>query len=51
METLAAKKAFAAQALERNSLVFFDHDPVDRTPGDFVDLNGKRSSRATLVNP
>jgi methylmalonyl-CoA epimerase len=42
METLAAKKAFAAQALELNSLVFFDHDPVIHA-GRLVELNGKRS--------
>ena len=28
MDTLAAKKAFVAEAIEKNMLVFFEHDPA-----------------------
>jgi methylmalonyl-CoA epimerase len=41
METLAAKKAFAQDALTRDVLVFFEHDPLVPA-GRLVEREGKR---------
>ena len=41
MDTLAAKQRFAAEAIERRTLVFFEHDPVVQA-GYLVEANGKR---------
>jgi methylmalonyl-CoA epimerase len=41
MDTLAAKKAFLAEAVERNMLVFFEHDPA--VPAGYIrEEHGKR---------
>jgi methylmalonyl-CoA epimerase len=41
MDTLAAKKAFLAEAIERNMLVFFEHDPA--VPAGYIrEEHGKR---------
>ncbi|PYR61696.1 MAG: methylmalonyl-CoA epimerase [Acidobacteria bacterium] len=42
MDTLAAKKAFLKEAIERDVLVFFEHDPVV-TAGHINEHNGKRT--------
>ena len=42
MDTLAVKKAFVKEAVERDLLVFFEHDPAV-TAGRIVEHNGKRS--------
>jgi methylmalonyl-CoA epimerase len=41
MDTLAAKSAFAREAVEREILVFFDHDPA-LAAGYLVEQDGKR---------
>ncbi len=41
MDTLAAKKAFYADAIAKNTLVFFEHDPVV-TAGHIREEQGKR---------
>jgi methylmalonyl-CoA epimerase len=41
MDTLAAKKAFLAEALEKNMLVFFEHDPAVAA-GYIREEHGKR---------
>ncbi len=41
MDTLAAKKAFLAEAVEKNMLVFFEHDPAV-TAGYIREEHGKR---------
>jgi methylmalonyl-CoA epimerase len=41
METLAAKKAFVQEALARDTLVLFEHDPVTAA-GRIVEENGRR---------
>ena len=41
MDTLAAKKRFGAEAVERGTLVFFEHDPAIAA-GYFHDDHGKR---------
>ena len=41
MDTLAAKKAFTAEAVEKNMLVFFEHDPAVAA-GYIREENGKR---------
>ena len=41
LETLAAKQQFAKDAIERNTLVFFEHDPVV-TAGYLREDAGKR---------
>jgi glyoxylase-like metal-dependent hydrolase (beta-lactamase superfamily II) len=41
MDTLAAKRAFAKEAVEREILVFFDHDP-SLAAGYLVEDDGKR---------
>jgi methylmalonyl-CoA epimerase len=41
METLAAKKAFYEEAVAKNTLVFFEHDPVV-TAGHIREEQGKR---------
>jgi glyoxylase-like metal-dependent hydrolase (beta-lactamase superfamily II) len=41
MDTLAAKRAFAKEAVEREILVFFDHDPTVAA-GHLVEHEGKR---------
>ena len=45
METLAFKRAFVREAIEREYLVFFEHDPVDRR-GIHPRETGRRSSRS-----
>jgi methylmalonyl-CoA epimerase len=41
MDTLAAKKAFLTEAVEKNMLVFFEHDPA--VPAGYIrEENGKR---------
>ena len=42
MDTLAAKKQFAAEAIDKNMLVFFPHDP-GVAAGYIREQNGKRS--------
>ena len=42
MDTLAAKKAFVKEAVERDLLVFFEHDPVVAA-GRIREQNGKRT--------
>ena len=46
MEMLAAKQAFVREALARETLIFFDHDPAIPA-GYLVDTHGKRSLRPT----
>jgi len=41
MDTLAAKKAFVREALERRDLVYFEHDPFVAA-GYITEVNGKR---------
>jgi methylmalonyl-CoA epimerase len=42
MDTLAAKVSFVREAVERNTLVFFEHDPV--VPAGYIrEIDGKRS--------
>jgi glyoxylase-like metal-dependent hydrolase (beta-lactamase superfamily II) len=41
METLASKKAFYKEAVEKNILVFFEHDPVVAA-GYIKEEQGKR---------
>jgi methylmalonyl-CoA epimerase len=41
MDTLASKKAFYKEAIEKNTLVFFEHDPVV-TAGHIREEQGKR---------
>jgi glyoxylase-like metal-dependent hydrolase (beta-lactamase superfamily II) len=41
MDTLAAKKAFLAEAVEKNMLVFFEHDPAVAA-GYIREEHGKR---------
>jgi glyoxylase-like metal-dependent hydrolase (beta-lactamase superfamily II) len=41
MDTLAAKKAFAKEAVERDMLIFFEHDPAVAA-GRVEEQNGKR---------
>jgi methylmalonyl-CoA epimerase len=41
MDTLSAKKRFAAEAIERRTLVFFEHDPALQA-GYLVEQDGKR---------
>jgi len=41
MDTLAAKKAFIEEAVQKNMLVFFEHDPA--VPAGYIrEENGKR---------
>jgi methylmalonyl-CoA epimerase len=47
METLASKKAFAKEARERGTLVFFAHDPLTAA-GYLAEENGRRILRPTL---
>src|SRR5438876_726731 len=42
MDTLAAKKAFLKEAVERDLLVFFEHDPTIKA-GRIEEHNGKRT--------
>jgi hypothetical protein len=42
-----AKKAFAREALARETLVFFPHDPAIAA-GRFVEKNGKRRLQPSL---
>jgi hypothetical protein len=44
MDSLAAKKAFLKEAVEREMLVFFEHDPVVAA-GRIAEQNGKRTIR------
>ena len=44
LDTLAARKAFAQDALERETLVFFPHDPAIAA-GYLAVENGKRTLR------
>jgi methylmalonyl-CoA epimerase len=44
METLAAKRAFVEQAVARQSLIFFPHDPAIAA-GYLTELNGQRALR------
>jgi methylmalonyl-CoA epimerase len=48
MDTLASKKAFYKEAIEKNTLVFFEHDPVV-TAGHIREEQGKR--RVLPVRP
>jgi hypothetical protein len=42
MDTLAAKQRFVREAVERNILVFFEHDPA--IPAGYIrEIDGKRS--------
>jgi hypothetical protein len=41
MDTLAFKRAFGPEAVEREYLVFFEHDP-SMAAGYFREKNGKR---------
>ena len=42
MDTLTAKQRFVREAVEKNTLVFFEHDPV--IPAGYIrDIDGKRS--------
>jgi methylmalonyl-CoA epimerase len=41
MDTLAAKRAFAKEAVERDMLIFFEHDPAIAA-GRITEQNGKR---------
>ncbi len=50
METLAARKAFARDVRERETLVFFPHDPAV-SAGSLVDVNGRRTLRPTPSGP
>jgi hypothetical protein len=42
MDTLAFKRAFAREAIERDYLLFFEHDP-SMAAGYLREQNGKRS--------
>jgi methylmalonyl-CoA epimerase len=42
MDTLAFKRTFAREAIEREYLIFFEHDPV-LAAGRIRDINGKRT--------
>ena len=42
LDSLAARKRFAAEAVERGTLVFFEHDPAVAA-GYFHDTGGKRT--------
>ena len=42
MDTLAAKKAFLKEAIERDVLVFFEHDPTIKA-GRIEEHDGKRT--------
>jgi hypothetical protein len=43
VDTLAAKKAFLEEAVEREMLVFFEHDPSIAAGRVTADQNGKRT--------
>jgi glyoxylase-like metal-dependent hydrolase (beta-lactamase superfamily II) len=44
VETLTAKQAFVKEAVERRTLIFFDHDP--RTPAAYItEHNGRPSAQ------
>ena len=45
MDTLAAKKQFVQEAIERETLVFFEHDPAVAA-GYIREQDGKRPGRA-----
>jgi methylmalonyl-CoA epimerase len=47
METLAFKRAFAREAIEREHLVFFEHDP-SMAAGVFREKDGKRTVERVL---
>jgi len=47
MDTLAFKRAFAREAIEREYLVFFEHDPT-MAAGVFREENGRRSVERVL---
>jgi thymidylate kinase len=49
MDTLAAKKAFAREAVERDMLIFFEHDPAIAA-GRITERDGKRRIIPTPTN-
>jgi glyoxylase-like metal-dependent hydrolase (beta-lactamase superfamily II) len=49
LDTLAAKQAFAAQAIAEEILVFFEHDPAIAA-GYLRDRQGKRIVEAAVGN-
>ena len=50
VDTLAAKQAFVPDAVARNALVFFEHDP-EVVAGRFVEIDGRRAVRPETHTP